>query len=102
MKKPRPSVATITRLILLVVAVINQLLAVFGKGSIPFADNTIYQIASIAATIIVSGINAWYNNDISKLAVTCGKLFNAVKDGEITEEELEELANTAEDKKDGE
>ena len=52
---------TIARTIVLALALINQLLAVAGKEVLPFTNDDIYQIVSLAATFITSGIieNRW-------------------------------------------
>ena len=39
----------------------------------------------------------WYNNDISKVALLCSGVFDALSDGKITEEEIEKMLAEAED-----
>ena len=80
--------STIARLGALLVALANQILAIFGKDILPFTEDITYQIISLAATIIIVAINAWYNNDVTKLAVLSGKVLSALKDGKITEDEI--------------
>lgn len=56
------------RTIILVIALVNQILAVLGKDQIKIAESDIYQICSLIATI-VSAIWAWWkNNSFSKSA----------------------------------
>lgn len=86
--KIKPS--TIIRLIVLAIALINQCLAMFGKG-LPFTENLIYQILSVIATIVVAIWTAWKNNDITYLARKAGQVFQALKDGVITDEEANDL-----------
>lgn len=83
--------ATIARIGALLVALANQCLAMFGQDILPFTENTAYQIISLVAVIVIAALNAWYNNDISKLALLCGRVFDALSDGKISEEEIEKM-----------
>lgn len=91
-------VSTIARIGVLIVALANQCLALFGRGSLPFTENMAYQVISLIATIVVAAINCWYNQDVTVLAIIAGKLFSSMKDGKITEEELEEIVQSADAK----
>lgn len=84
-------VSTIARVGALVVALANQCLALFGQDLLPFTDNLVYQIISVVATIVIAIISAWKNNDITPVARTAGRVLDALKDGKITEEEVENL-----------
>lgn len=84
-------VSTIARIGALIVALANQCLALFGGDYIPFIDNAVYQIITVVLTISVAVMNAWKNNDITPMARTAGKVFDALKDGKITEEEVKNL-----------
>lgn len=84
-------VSTIARIGALLVALANQCLALFGRDILPFTENAIYQIITVVITVVVAIISAWKNNDITSLARTSGKVLNALKDGKITEEEVENL-----------
>lgn len=83
--------ATIARLGALLIAMINQCLAIFGKDLLPFTENMAYQVISLAVTVVIVVINAWYNNDITKIAILSGHVFDALSDRKITEEEIEEM-----------
>ena len=91
--------ATIARIGALLVALANQCLAMFGKEILPFTENMAYQVVSLVAVVVIAAINAWYNNDISKVALLCGGVFDALSDGKITEEEIEKILAEAEDPK---
>lgn len=60
---------TIARTIVLVLALVNQALAIMGKGTIDIADDTIYQLCSLGGTIITAGIVWWKNNSFTKAAI---------------------------------
>lgn len=89
MQNLKVKASTIARLAALAVALVNQGLAVFGQDILPFTENMAYQIVSLAITVIVVAVNAWYNNDITHVAILSGKVFDALNDGKLTEEEIE-------------
>lgn len=60
---------TIARTICLALALINQLLAIFGKGQIPFVEDTVYQVVSIVFTIVTSIWSWWKNNSFTQAAL---------------------------------
>lgn len=91
-KNVKPS--TIVRCVIYIMVLINQILAIFGTG-LPFTSNLVYQILSAALTVGVGAWAAWKNNDFTKLACTAGKVFDALKDGKITEEEAKNLLESA-------
>ena len=84
-------VSTIARIGALLVALANQCLALFGQDLLPFTDNVAYQIITVVLTVVMALISAWKNNDITTLARTAGRVFDALKDGKITEDEVENL-----------
>ena len=84
-------VSTIARIGALLVALANQCLAIWGQGALPFTENMTYQVISLVATVVLAVINAWKNNDITKVAILAGKVFDSLKDGKITEEEIENM-----------
>lgn len=88
--------ATIARIVFLFVALVNQFLAIFGQGILPFTENMAYQIVSLLIVVITATINAWYNNDITKIALLCGSVYDALSDGKVTEEEIENILINAE------
>lgn len=89
MQNLKVKASTIARLAALAVALVNQGLAVFGQDILPFTENMAYQIVSLVITVIVVAVNAWYNNDITHVAILSGKVFDALNDGKLTEEEIE-------------
>ena len=73
---------TIARTIVLALALINQLLAVAGKEVLPFTNDDIYQIVSLAATFITSGIAWWKNNSFTKAAIEADTYLTEVRNGQ--------------------
>ena len=88
-------IGTIARFVALIVVLINQGLAIFGK-SLPFTADMVYQVVSAVLTVSVAAINAWKNNDFTKLAKLAGKVLDALKDGKLTEAEIRGLLHEEE------
>lgn len=82
------SSGTILRTILLVLVYINQLVALIGSTVTVFAENPIYQWISFGLTIVITILAYWYNNDWTNIAQITGEIFNMLKDGKITNEEI--------------
>lgn len=69
---------TIARTVILALALINQILACFGKGTIPFAENNVYQIVSFGYTAVASVWGFWKNNSFTRRALMADIVKNAL------------------------
>ena len=85
--------ASIIRIILLICAIINQIIAVLGSTS--FAQSFEYQVISTAVLVIIAVVTAWENNDITYFASLGTQVLNALEDGHVTEEEVQKLLDKA-------
>lgn len=92
METKKMKLGTIIRTILQVLTYINQIVAIVFQ-TIGKTDNPVYLWISVIITVIVTTITYWYNNDWSNLAKTTGEVFDMVKDGKITKEELDNFIN---------
>lgn len=72
---------TIARTIVLALALLNQMLAIFGKGTIQIAENDIYQVVSIIWTIVSAVVAWWYNNSFTKHAIRADDYLASLKNG---------------------
>ena len=75
----RISTDTIARTICLVFALINQVLAIFGKDVLPFTNDEIYQTVSLVATLSTSLLAWWKNNSFTSAAIEADKLMESLK-----------------------
>lgn len=82
---------TIIRTVTLILALLNQFIAVAGASS--FASAAWYQVFSILITIASALFTAWKNNDFTRFAQLGTGVLRALKDGKITEDEVNELLN---------
>lgn len=70
---------TIIRTIVLVIALANQVLAIYGREAIPVTDDEIYQLVTIVATI-ASAVWAWWkNNSFTYAALKGDELKDKIK-----------------------
>lgn len=80
---------TVLRTVLQTLAYVNQFVALLGSTT--FANSPVYQWVSFGLTILITAVSYWYNNDWSKLAIASRDVFDMLKDGKITKEELDKF-----------
>jgi SPP1 family holin len=78
MKQIKPD--TIVRTIVLIIALINQVLAIFGREAFPVTEDEIYQLVSILVTIGASAWSWWKNNSFTHAAIEGDKLKDRLKE----------------------
>ena len=81
---------TVVRTLLQIFIYVNQVLVIFGQT--PLAESMLYLWISFIATVVVTGITYWYDNDWTKFAKLSTRVYDMLKDGQITEEELRQFA----------
>jgi SPP1 family holin len=75
----KPTKSTIVRTVVLVVMLINQLLAAFGKSPLPFSDEEVDTFVSTVLTA-VSALWAWWkNNSFTKAALKADEVLKELK-----------------------
>ena len=72
---------TIARTIVLALALLNQLLAIFGKGTIQITENDIYQVVSIIWTIASAIVAWWWNNSFTQHAIRADDYLDSLRNG---------------------
>lgn len=80
------SAGTIARTIVLVVALLNQVLAMMGKSPLQISDEAIGTMISTGATIIMTVIAWWQNNSFTKEAIMADAVMNGLKEGATLED----------------
>ena len=70
---------TIVRTIVLILALVNQGLAIGGKEKLPFTEDEIYQAVSFVATLIASMWAWWKNNSFTKNAIEADHVLEKLK-----------------------
>ena len=70
---------TIIRTIVLIVALCNQALAIFGREQLPITDDQVYQIVTLIVTIVTSLVAWWKNNSFTQAALRGDVLMRRLK-----------------------
>ena len=75
----KTDVGTITRTILIIIALINQGLVIAGKNPLPFEDDQIAQVISFGFTAVTALIAWWKNNNFTREAKEAQHYLDALK-----------------------
>ena len=86
-----PKIGTIVRTILQILAYANQVVALIGQTT--FASAVWYQWVSFGLTLAITIISYWYNNDWTNFAKVSSEIFDMLKDGKITEDEVKKFVD---------
>lgn len=70
---------TIARTVVLALALLNQVLAICGKGQIQIAENDIYQIVSLTFTAVAAVWSWWKNNSFTQNAIKADEYMEELK-----------------------
>lgn len=72
---------TIIRTTVLIIALINQILAIVGKEALPITEDLVYQVVTLAATIGASVWAWWKNNSFTQNAIEADEYLNELRKG---------------------
>lgn len=67
--KRKPSKATIIRTIILVLAIVNNALAIAGKSPLPIDDEMVTEVVSFVFTTGAAIVAWWKNNSFTQKAI---------------------------------
>ena len=84
---------TVTGVLILLVALINAVLQMFGINTLPIENEEITSIVSTVFLIITVIWNTYKNRNISTASQTAQQITDAIKNGEILVEDVNELIN---------
>ena len=76
---------------ILLVALVNAVLQMFGINTLPIENGEISEIVSTVFLIVTVLWNTWKNRNISTASQTAQQITNAIKNGEILVEDVQEL-----------
>lgn len=82
----KASKETVIRTAVLVLALINNALALAGKSPLPFDDQTVIAVVSFIFTTATALVNWWYNNSFTKEAIEADAYMKDLKNGYKEEE----------------
>ena len=84
---------TVTGVLILLVALINAVLQLFGINTLPIENEEVSNIVSTVFLIVTAIWNTYKNRNISTASQTAQQITNAIKNGEILVEDVNELIN---------
>lgn len=73
------SKGTIIRTALLALAIVNNVLAIFGKAPLPITNEQLELIISTVFTVVMAVINWWKNNSFTQPALEGDVLMNRLR-----------------------
>lgn len=81
----------VTGVLILIVALVNAVLQMFGIDTIPIEDENITAIVSTVFLIITALWNTWKNRNVTTISQEVQQIADAVRNGEILEEDVRNL-----------
>ena len=82
---------TVTGVLILLVALVNAILQMFGFNTLPIENGEISEIVSTVFLIVTVLWNTWKNRNISTASQAAQQITDAIKNGEILVEDVNEL-----------
>ena len=89
----------ITGVLVLLVALINAILRMFGYNTLPIADDNISNIVSIVFLIVTTLYNTYKNRNISTASQVAQNITDSIKNGEILIEDVNTLLEKCKESK---
>ena len=81
----------VTGILILVVALVNAVLQMFGVDTLPIDDENISAIVSTVFLIVTALWNTWKNRNVTTISQEVQQIADAVSNGEILEDDVKEL-----------
>lgn len=81
----------VTGVFILLVALVNAVLQMFGINTIPIADADVSSIVSTVFLIVTTLYNVYKNRNISTASQVAQSVTDSIKSGELLVEEVDEL-----------
>lgn len=78
-QKEKVNAGTITRTIVLALALFNQVMSATGHAVLPIEDADVEQLVSSIFTIAAAGVTFWKNNSFTKPALEADKVLKELK-----------------------
>lgn len=81
----------VTGITLLVLALINAVLQMFGMNVLPIQNDDISNIVSVIFLIVTAAWNTWKNRNFTKASQEAQALTDMIKNGEILIDQIEDV-----------
>lgn len=81
----------ITRIVVLLIALINAVLQIFGINTIPITNDEASEIVSIVFLIIMTLYNTYKNFNVTPASQIAQNITDSIKNGELVAKDIEEI-----------
>lgn len=85
------TVEAVTGVLVLLVALVNAVLQMFGINTLPIANEDVSSIVSTVFLIVTTLYNVYKNRNISTASQVAQSVTDSIKSGELLIEEVDEL-----------
>ena len=89
-----------TTVVVLLIALINAVLQIFGINTIPITDDEVSEIVSILFLIVTSLYSTYKNFNVTPASQIAQNVTDAIKNGEIVEKDIEEILEKIKESRD--
>ena len=90
---------TVTGVLILLVALINAVLQMFGINALPIENEEVSNIISTVFLILTALWNTWKNRNVTTISQEVQQIADAVRNGEILEDDVRNLISKIKTKK---
>ena len=90
---------TVTGVFILLVALINATLQMFGINTLPIENEEVTNIVSTIFLIATTLWNTWKNRNVTTISQEVQQIADAVRNGEILEDDVKNLISKIKTKK---
>lgn len=90
----------ITRIVVLLIALINAVLQIFGINTIPITNDEASEIVSIVFLIIMTLYNTYKNFNVTPASQIAQNITDSIKNGELVAEDIEEILKKIKESRD--
>lgn len=80
-QKKKVNAGTVTRTIVLALALFNQVMSASGHAILPIEDATVENLVSSAFTVAAAGVAWWKNNSVTASAIEADQVLKELKKG---------------------
>ena len=82
---------TVTGILILLLALVNATLQMFGINALPIQNEEVANIVSTIFLIVTALWNTWKNRNISTASQVAQNITDSIKNGEVLADDIDEL-----------
>lgn len=92
--------SSITTVVVLLIALINAVLQIFGINTIPVTNDEASEIVSILFLIVTSLYSTYKNFNVTPASQTAQNITDAIKNGELVANDIDEILKKIKESRD--